>query len=349
MVVGPDGEVVGSVSGGCVEAAVYELSREAAATGMPALVRYGISTGDPYSPALSCGGSLEVFASQVSAKTFPGLDSVAGDVQAGRPVAVATFVEHPDAAVVGRRLVVRPKESDIPVRPERKPEGSRASQARRIVGSLTDDARRLLAAGRSECLGYGPQGQQCGDGVRIFVQSFAPPPRMLVLGANDYAAAVVKVGSFLGYRVTVCDARARFATPDRFPGADEVVVDWPHRYLQRENQADNIDSRTVVCVLTHDSKFDVPVLSLALRLPGLAFVGAMGSRQTHRDRLERLQMAGLSDAELSRLSSPVGLDLGGRTPEETAVSIAAEIIAARTGSSGSRLRDLDQPIHLPSR
>jgi xanthine dehydrogenase accessory factor len=149
--------------------------------------------------------------------------------------------------------------------------------------------------------------------------------------------------------VTVCDARPLFATSDRFPNADDLVVDWPHRYLQREARAGNLDSRTVVCVLTHDPKFDVPVLSVALRLPQLAYVGAMGSRRTHLDRLERLRAAGLTDVELSRLSSPIGLDLGGRTPEETAVSVAAEIIATRSGGSGTRLRDLDQSIHAPGR
>jgi xanthine dehydrogenase accessory factor len=158
-------------------------------------------------------------------------------------------------------------------------------------------------------------------------------------GTSRYAAAWAKL----------CDARPLFATPDRFPSAAEVVVDWPHRYLQREADCGKLDSRTVVCVLTHDPKFDVPTLSRALRLPQLAYVGAMGSRQTHFDRLERLREAGLTDIELSRLSSPVGLDLGGRTPEETAVSIAAEIIAARSGGSGARLRDLNQPIHSSGR
>jgi xanthine dehydrogenase accessory factor len=340
MVVGPDGEVVGSVSGGCVEAAVYELSREAAATGTPALARYGISDGNPYAPGLTCGGTLEVFASQVSAETFPSLDGVVLDVDAGRPVAVATIVEHPDAAVVGQRMVVRP---DQPA--EFEPTGSTASLLGKMDDSVTADARCLLASGRSECLSYGLEGPRPGDEMRVFVQSFAPPPRMLVFGATDYATAVARIGSFLGYQVTVCDARPLFATPNRFPGADDVVVEWPHRYLQREANAGNLDSRTVVCVLTHDPKFDVPVLSLALRLPQLGYVGAMGSRQTHVERLERLRAAGLTASDLSRLSSPVGLDLGGQTPEETAVSIAAEIIAARSGGSGARLRDLDRPIH----
>lgn len=347
MVVGPNGEVVGSVSGGCVEAAVYELSRKAAATGTPALVRYGITGGDPYAPGLTCGGKLDVFASPVSAATFPGLDGVAQDVDAGRPVAVATVVEHPDSAVVGRRLVVRPRQPNMMVPRELTPAGSSVSQPGKIIDVLAADARGLLAAGRSECLSYGPKAQRRGEGMRAFVQSFAPPPRMLVLGSIDYAAAVARIGSFLGYRVTVCDARSLFATSERFPDAAEVVVDWPHRYLQREVEADRLDSRTVVCVLTHDPKFDVPVLSLALRLPQLAYVGAMGSRRTHLERLERLRTAGLTETELSRLSSPVGLDLGGRTPEETAVSIAAEIIAARAGGSGRPLRDLDEPIHRP--
>ena len=347
MVVGPNGEVVGSVSGGCVEAAVYELSREAAATGRPVLVRYGISGADPYAPALTCGGSLDVFASPVSAETFPGLDAVARDVDTGRPVAVATVVEHPDADVVGRRLVIRPQPG-IPAPLELVRAGSRGLHGGRIIDSLTADARSLLAAGRSECLSYGPEGEQCGEGTRVFVQSFAPPPRMLVFGAIDYAAAVARIGNFLGYRVTVCDARPLFATRDRFPGAADVVVDWPHRYLQREAQAGTLDSRTVVCVLTHDPKFDVPLLLLALRLPRIAYVGAMGSRHTHLERLERLRAAGLTDSELSRLSSPVGLDLGGRTPEETAVSIAAEIIATRSGGSGVRLRDLDEALIHPA-
>jgi xanthine dehydrogenase accessory factor len=168
---------------------------------------------------------------------------------------------------------------------------------------------------------------------------------MLVFGAIDFAAAVARVGSFLGYHVTVCDARPVFATKTRFPEADEVVVDWPHRYLAAEVEAGRIDNRTIITVLTHDPKFDVPLLEIALRVPDVAYVGAMGSRRTHDDRLERLREAGLTEKELSRLSSPIGLDLGARTPEETAISIAAEIIAQQWGGTGDRLAGKDGRIH----
>jgi xanthine dehydrogenase accessory factor len=168
---------------------------------------------------------------------------------------------------------------------------------------------------------------------------------MVVFGAIDFAAAVARVGGFLGYRVTVCDARPVFATATRFPSADEVVVAWPHKYLRAEAEAGRIDGRTALCVLTHDPKFDVPLLEVALRLPSVGYVGAMGSRRTHDDRLRRLREAGLTDAELARLSSPVGLDLGARTPEETAVSIAAEIIALRWGGRGERLAETSGRIH----
>jgi xanthine dehydrogenase accessory factor len=181
--------------------------------------------------------------------------------------------------------------------------------------------------------------------MEVFVASHAPRPRMLVFGAIDFAAAVAQQGAFLGYRVTVCDARPVFATAARFPTADEVVVDWPHRYLAEQGQADAIDARTVICVLTHDPKFDVPLLEVALRLPEVAYIGAMGSRRTHEDRMARLREAGLTSDELARLSSPVGLDLGGRTPEETAVSIAAEIIARRWGGGGRPLSDTGGRIH----
>jgi xanthine dehydrogenase accessory factor len=215
----------------------------------------------------------------------------------------------------------------------------------RADAAVRDDARGLLAQGRTATLTYGPDGERRGEGMRVFVQSHAPKPRMLVFGAIDFAAAVAHVGAFLGYHVTVCDARPVFATATRFPAADEVVVRWPHDYLADEVEAGRVDGRTVIAVLTHDPKFDLPVLEVALRLPDVAYIGAMGSRRTHDDRLARLREAGLTDDELARMSSPVGLDLGARTPEETAVSIAAEIIALRWGGGGERLAQIEGPIH----
>ena len=247
MLVGPDDSAVGSVSGGCVEGAVYDLAQTVVASGEPVLERYGVSDDDAFAVGLTCGGILDVFVERVSRETFPQLGEVAADIEAGRPVALATVIEHPDPAWVGRRLVVRPHLAA---------EGSLGSP--RADAAVHDDALGVLAAGTNATLTYGPDGERRGEGMRVFVWGFAPKPRMLVFGAIDFAAAVAKVGSFLGYHVTVCDARPVFATTSRFPGADEVVVDWPHRYLQAELDAGRIDRRTVLAVLTHDPKFDVP-------------------------------------------------------------------------------------------
>jgi xanthine dehydrogenase accessory factor len=334
MVVGPAGAVVGSVSGGCVEGAVYQLAGQVLASGTPRLQRYGVSDDDAFAAGLTCGGILDVFVEKVDRSTFPQLGAISADVSAGRPVAVCTVVEHPDLGRVGRRLVVRPDEN---------PSGSLGSA--RIDSAVADDASGLLAAGRSATMTYGPDGERRGEGMRVFVAAFAPRPRMLVFGAIDFAAAVARIGNFLGYYVTVCDARPVFATRARFPHADRVVVDWPHRYLSAEAEAGRIDGRTVVAVLTHDPKFDVPLLEVALRLPQIGYLGAMGSRRTHADRHRRLLEEGFTTDDLSRLSAPIGLDLGARTPEETAVSIAAEIIALRWGGDGRRLAEGSGAIH----
>jgi xanthine dehydrogenase accessory factor len=255
-------------------------------------------------------------------------------------VAVATVVDHPDPTWRGRRLVVRPGDDGA------KWSGSLGSE--RADDAVTDDVIGLLAAGHNATLTYGPDGERRGEGMRVFVWAFAPKPRMLVFGAIDFAAAVARVGSFLGYHVTVCDARPVFATTSRFPDADEVVVDWPHRFLAAEVEAGRIDQRTVRAVLTHDPKFDVPLREVALRLPEAqrpAYVGAMGSRRPHDDRRARLREAGLTEKELAGMSSPIGLDLGARTPEETAISIAAEIVALQWGGSGDRLAAREGRIH----
>ena len=334
MLVGPDASAVGSVSGGCVEGAVYDLAQQVVASGTPVLQRYGVSDDDAFAVGLTCGGILDVFVETVSKETFPELGEIAADIEAGNPVAVATVVEHPDPSYLGRRMVMRSDGAAT---------GSLGSG--RIDDAVRDDALGLLAVGHNGTLGYGPDGERRGEGMRVFVWAFAPRPRMLVFGAIDFAAAVARIGGFLGYHVTVCDARPVFATSSRFPGVDEVVVDWPHRYLEAEQEAGRIDQRTVIAVLTHDPKFDVPLLELALRLPEVAYVGAMGSRRTHDDRMARLREAGLTGEELARLSSPIGLDLGARTPEETAVSIAAEIIAGRWGGSGEPLGAGSDRIH----
>ncbi|GGS21849.1 MULTISPECIES: XdhC family protein [Actinokineospora] len=331
MMVAEDGTVSGSVSGGCVEGAVYELGRAALADGRPVLQRYGVSDDDAFAVGLTCGGIIDVFVEKVDRAGFPELAELAESVRAEVPVAVATVIAHP-GDLVGRRIVVWPD----------RVAGTTGSA--RVDAAITDDARGLLAGGRTGALSYGPDGERRGEGLRVFVNSYEPPPRLLVFGAIDFAAAMAGMGAFLGYRVTVCDARPVFATTSRFPGAHEVVVDWPHRYLTAELAAGRVDERTAVCVLTHDPKFDVPVLEVALRAK-LGYVGAMGSRRTHADRVERLRAAGLTEAELGRLASPIGLDLGARTPEETAVSIAAEIISLRWGGSGARLAQGTERIH----
>lgn len=336
MVVAPDASAYGSVSGGCVEGAVYELAQEVVSASGPVLQRYGVSDDDAFAVGLTCGGILDVFVEPVSQETFPELGEVAADIEAGQPVAVATVIAHPDASWIGRRAIVRPESFG----------GSLGSE--RADAAIADDVRGLLAAGRTATLTYGPDGERRGEGMRVFVASYAPKPRMLVFGAIDFAAAVARQGAFLGYQVTVCDARPVFATAARFPDAHEVVVSWPHKYLQKQVESGAIDERTVICVLTHDPKFDVPLLELALRLESPhrpAFVGAMGSRRTHDDRLARLREAGVGEDAIARLSSPIGLDLGARTPEETAVSIAAEIIALQWGGRGDRLSARDGRIH----
>jgi xanthine dehydrogenase accessory factor len=331
LAVSPGGEVVGSVSGGCVEGAVYELSREVGETGQPVLQTYGVSDDDAFAVGLTCGGILDIFVEAVDKVSFPALGDIAAAVELGEPVAVATVIAGPGR--IGARRVIWAADSG-------KDAGGSLGAGDRLDAAVDDDVRGMLAQGLTGIRRYGPHGERRGDELSVFVNSFAPPPRMLVFGAIDFAAAVARAGKFLGYRVTVCDARPIFATSARFPDADEVVVDWPHRFLA----ATDVDARTVICVLTHDPKFDVPLLEVALRTPA-GYIGAMGSRRTHEDRLARLRDAGLSTGELARLRSPIGLDLGARTPEETAVSISAELIQLRWGGSGQPLTETAGRIH----
>jgi len=327
LAVSGGGVVVGSVSGGCVEGAVYELAQEVCESGQPVLQTYGISDDTAFDVGLTCGGIIELFVEPVSRERFPGLGDVAAAIRDEVPVAVATVIAGPGS--LGARRIIRADAAT-----------GTLGAGDRLDEAVDDDVRGMLAQGLTGVRHYGEHGERRLDDLSVFVQSFAPPPRMLVFGAIDFAAAVARAGKFLGYRVTVCDARPIFATNARFPDADEVVVDWPHRYLAKTP----IDSRTVICVLTHDPKFDVPLLEVALRTPA-GYIGAMGSRRTHDDRLARLREAGLTEGELARLRSPIGLDLGARTPEETAVSVAAELIQLRWGGSGHPLTDTSGRIH----
>jgi xanthine dehydrogenase accessory factor len=351
------GVVVGSVSGGCVEGAVYELCREALRHGTPVLESFGYSDEDAFAVGLTCGGELDVFVQPVlpGAAADP-FAAALGAMDEGAPVALARVVGGP-ADLLGRALAVR----RTPSAPLWGPPGSTVTGAMlagedapwTVVGTLgTEELDRsvagragaMLELGQTGTFTAGAQGGECGEPLTVFVESHGTAPRLIVFGAIDFAGALVTAGKFLGFHVTVCDARPVFATQARFPDADEVVVDWPHRYLAEQH----VDRRTAICVLTHDEKFDIPVLTAALRMP-VGYVGAMGSRRTCAQRLDRLRGEGLEDAELARLHAPIGLDLGGRTPQETAVAIVAEITAVRHAASGRRLSVLDTPIHaLPS-
>lgn len=270
MGVAEDGEVLGNVSGGCVDAAVHEVALAVLAHGRPERHRYGVATDDVVAVGLMCGGEIEVYVEPVEPGAPHDLDPVLDALAAGRPASLRT----------GPR--------DAP----------------------------------------------------LLEHSFEAVPRMIIFGAIDLADAVASAGRFLGYRVTVCDARPVFATEARFPNADEVVVAWPHRYLAEQH----VDEATVLCVLTHDPKFDLPLLEAALATDA-GYIGVMGSRQTQSERGATLIERGVPRESLVRLHGPIGLDLGARTPAETAVSIAAEIVAWRHGRSGLPLRDLAVPIH----
>ncbi|MGJ7416526.1 XdhC family protein [Streptomyces cinereoruber] len=326
LAVDSEGTAIGSVSGGCVEGAVYDLCVQALDDGRTVVERFGYSDEDAFAVGLTCGGIIDILVTPVRGGVLPAALAAA---VGGEAAALARIVSGPDD-LLGRALLVRPDgsyEGKLGGHPE-------------LDRTAAGEARAMLDAGRTGTVEIGEDGSRCGQPLSLLVESSVPAPRMIVFGAIDFAAALVRVGKFLGYHVTVCDARPVFATPARFPEADEIVVEWPHRYLE----STEVDGRTVLCVLTHDAKFDVPLLQVALRLP-VAYVGAMGSRRTHEDRNERLRGVGVTELELARLRSPIGLDLGARTPEETALSIGAEIVAHRRGGTGASLTGAHTPIH----
>lgn len=347
MAVSEHGEVVGSVSGGCVEGAVVSEALEVLAGAERHQVSFGYSDDDAFAVGLTCGGTVHLYIEPFEA---PELFAVLGAAAAaGRPVALATIVDGPGT---GRKLLVGEPEAGTAVASG---EGEAEAPAGVLAGSLGDldldrvvarDARAELAAGRTGVRHYGAHGEARIDAVlSVFVESFAPPPRMVIVGAVDFTAALVRAAKLLSYRVTVCDPRAVFATAKRFPDADEVVTGWPDRHIRSVGAG--LGPRDAVCVLSHDVKFDVPALLAALETRA-GYIGAMGSRRTHAERVERLREAGVDDAGLARIHSPIGLELGGRTPEETAVAIVAEIVAERYRGGAAEvrsLRDTSGPIH----
>ncbi|WP_436700499.1 XdhC family protein [Nocardioides sp. BYT-33-1] len=336
MLVDCDGRVHGSVSGGCVEAAVFD-SLQGVLHGEPSRVdRYGISDDDAFAVGLTCGGVIEVLVDVLLPTDRSVVEEISLAVSSEQPVAMLTLLGAPsssDQEPATRRAVITPDDVRAP--------------APWLTPSVLDRARDLLARGSGGLVDLDRSG--VGIAGRVFVDCWRPRPRMIIFGSTQIAAELARQGKGLGYRVTVCDARSTFATPDRFPDADEVVVDWPHRYLRAESEAERTGADTVVCVLTHDAKFEVPLLSYLLvecpnpTKPG--FVGVMGSRRTHDDRQHRLVAAGVSLERQSDMASPFGLDLGGATPAETALSMAAEIVAWRYSGSGRRLSTTSGDIH----
>ena len=339
MAVTADGEVVGSVSGGCVEGAVVTESLDVIATGDRRIVTFGYSDDEAFAVGLTCGGTIHLFVEPLGWDRVH--DELSTDIAAEAPAALATVVEGPGT---GAKMLVRPEGSETV--------GSLGTPG--LDRAVQRDARGELVAGRSGLRRYSFEGEYfdqgehsgraetSGEQVAVFVESFAPPPRMLIFGAVDFTAALARVAKVLGYRVTVCDARSVFATTRRFPMADEVVVSWPDRLLDEVGV--HLGPRDAVCVLTHDAKFDVPAITSALATD-VGYIGVMGSRRTHDDRTARLVEAGVTGEQLARLRSPIGLDIGAATPEETAVSIVSEIISLRTGRQARALSTTAGPIH----
>lgn len=353
MVVAEDGRVAGAISGGCVEGAVVAEALEALATGRCRVVTFGYSDADAFSVGLTCGGSVRVLVSA-------GLPAVYGDLApalaAGEPVVLATVVActerrggttEEDGPAPGRCFEMTasehrsfpPGQGLLVWADGRHAGGLGSPDLDRVVGR---DALGLLASGESAVRRYRAVAGPTTVDVEVFSESFVPPPRMVVVGAVDFAAALVRQAKLLGYHVTVCDPRRPFATVERFPQADAVVGEQPHRYLDAVGS--RLGPRDAVCVLTHEAKFDVPAIMAALRTE-VGYIGALGSRRTTADRRARLLDHGVDPGVLQRVRAPIGLDLGARTPEETALAICSEIVAVQTGHDAVPLHQGRGPIH----
>jgi xanthine dehydrogenase accessory factor len=335
MAVNERGDVAGSVSGGCVEGAVVTEALDALQSGGARRRTYGYSDDQAFAVGLTCGGTVHVLIDPALPDVY---DELREALEAEEPVALATVVES-EAGASDVRLG-----ASMLVRDDGRSSGT--SGVAELDAVICRDALGALASGLSDTRHYGRRGEARQREVSVFFEVFAPPPRMVIFGAVDFTAALAKMAKILGYHVEVCDARPVFATRARFPMADEVVATRPERYLATTGES--LGARDAVCVLTHDPKFDVPAVVAALETR-VGYLGAMGSRRTHADRVARLREAGVSDEALARVMSPIGLDIGARTPEETAVAICAEVIARRTGKPVPSLRDRTGPIHDPTR
>jgi xanthine dehydrogenase accessory factor len=308
MAVSARREIAGSLSGGCVEPAVVEEATSVIRGGAPRIVSFGISDDQAFGVGLSCGGTIHVFLERMTGD--PGgrlLDSLADAIAANRAAALVTVVAGKPGIETGAKVLVFEDEGVASI-------GSSGDRA--VDAEIDRESRATLGRGTAE--------RRTVGGIDVFIQSFFPPPVLYVIGAVHPAAELCQAAKLVGFHVVVCDPRSPFATAERLPAADEIVREWPDAYLSGRA----LGPRDAVCILTHDVKFDVPALRVALATP-LGYVGAMGSRKTHARRVERLREEGVSDESLSRVRAPIGLDIGAETPAEIAISIVAEIVARR--------------------
>ncbi len=326
MLIDDRGGIEGSVTGGCVEAALVEEARRILAGGDARVVTYGVSDDEAAEVGLMCGGTVRVFVHELGEDATEALDAVAAAREANRPVARATLL---DTERAGATISIAHDEVV----------GS-LGIAELLDRSVARDARGQLDEGISRLRRYGARGEVMGSDLAVYIQAFSSAPRMVIFGAIDYSAEMAKLASDVGYEVTICDAREPFVSSTRFSRNAEVVVDWPDRYMKGRE----LGPRDVVLVFTHDPKFDEPALLAALD-SGAGYVGALGSRRTQEKRVQRLRDAGLRDDSIARIHAPCGLDLGARTPPETAVSVLAEVIAVRADRTGESLRETSGPIH----
>jgi xanthine dehydrogenase accessory factor len=324
MLIDSAGNVEGSVTGGCVEAAVAGEAEGIFAGAPPLVASYGISDAVAGGVGLMCGGQVRIAVSELVEADRAAVKAAWTAADAGRP---ATLVALLDGPLAGRRMSVMEDEVIAGFGP--------ASWLPRIA----QDARALLAKGVSMVRRYGSDGAALGRDLEFFFQSFSLPRRMIIVGAVDFSAALAPLAAELGYRVTICDPREPFLASSRYSRAAEVVAQWPHEYLARQQLAES----DVVLVFTHDPKFDEPALRTALESKA-GFVGALGSRKTHADRRERLMASGVARHDVDRIVCPCGLDIGPATPSETAVSILAELVAVGSARSAGRLVNGTGPI-----